>query len=73
MVFFSSGNSNVKDKPCFRQPCTALTLQNEEHLDQLICVNWRIMNGELGTELNISFSAFEMMVGMLEYRKVCTR
>ena len=51
----------------------AVAPQNEEQLDQLICVNWRIMNGELGTELNISFSAFEMMVGMLEYRKVCTR
>ena len=33
LVWFSSGNSNVKDKPCSEQPCT---LWNEEHLDQLI-------------------------------------
>ena len=31
------------------------------------------MTRELCTELNISFSALETMVAMLEYHKVCTR
>ena len=39
---FSSGDSNVKDKPYSAQPSTAVTLQNEQHLDQLIRMNWRI-------------------------------
>ena len=32
---FSSGNSGVKGKPCYKWPCTAVTPQNEEHLNQL--------------------------------------
>jgi len=40
-VCFSNGN--VKDKPCSGQPCTAVTPQNEECLDQLIHVNQQIM------------------------------
>ena len=31
-MHFRSGNSNVKDKLCFRQPCTVVTPQNEDHL-----------------------------------------
>jgi len=63
----------VKDKPRSRRPCTAVTPQNEEHLDQLIHVNRRIMTRELCTELNIGFSVLETMVAMLEYCKVCAR
>jgi len=39
---FSSGDSNVKDKPRSGWPCTAVTPRNEERLDQLIRVNRRI-------------------------------
>jgi len=46
---FSSGDSDVKDKPRSGRPCTAVTRQNEECLDQLIHMNWRIMTRELGT------------------------
>jgi len=70
---FSSGNSDVKDKPHSRWPCTAVTPQNEERLDQLVCVNRQIKTRELCTELNISCNALEAMVATLEYRKVCTR
>jgi hypothetical protein len=70
---FSSGDSDVKDKPCSGWPCTAATPQNEKRLDQLICANRRIMNRELCTELNISFNALEMMVATLEIREVCAR
>ena len=73
VVRFSSGDSDVKDKPCSGQPCTAVTPQNEERLDQLICANGRITNRELCTELNIGFNALETMVATLEYRIVCTR
>jgi hypothetical protein len=34
---FSSGDSDVKDKPRSGRPCTAFTPRNEERLDQLIC------------------------------------
>ena len=40
MVHFSSGDRDGKNKPCSRWPCTAITPQNEERLDQFICVNW---------------------------------
>ena len=41
VVYFNSGDSDVKGKPCSRQPCTDVTLQNEECLDQLFCLNWQ--------------------------------
>ena len=47
MACFSSGNSDVKDKPYSRQPCTAVTPRNEEHLNQLIRVNRQITTREL--------------------------
>jgi len=46
---FSSGDSDVKDKPCSGRPCTTVTPRNEERLDQLICVNRWITTRELGT------------------------
>ena len=73
VVCFSSGDSNVKDKPRSGWPCTAVTPRNEERLDQLICANWQITTRELCTELSISFSALETMVATLEYRKVCAK
>ena len=73
VVCFSSGNSNIKDKPHSRWPCIGVTPRNEEHLDQLIRANWRITTRELCMELNIGFNALETIVAMLEYRKVCTR
>jgi len=36
VVHFSSGNNDVKDKPCTGWPCTAVTPQSEENFDQLI-------------------------------------
>lgn len=33
---FQKGNSDIKDKPYSRWPCTDVTLQNEECLNQLI-------------------------------------
>ena len=53
MVRFGCGDSNVKDKPRSGQLCTAVTLQNEEHLYQLIHANQQIMTRELCAELNI--------------------
>jgi len=35
-MHFSSGDSNVKDKPRSGWPCTVVTLQNEEHHDQIM-------------------------------------
>ena len=57
----------MKDKLYSRQLCTAVTPQNEEHLNQVFHMNQRITGRELCTELNISFKALEMMVAMLEY------
>jgi transposase len=59
---FSSGDSDVKDKPRSGRPCTAVTPQNEERLDQLIRANRLITARELCTELNIGVSALETMV-----------
>ena len=68
---FSSGNSNMKDKPCFEQPCTVFTPWNEEHLECLIHMNQLIMTSKLCMELNISFNVLlEMLVATLEYCKV---
>ena len=46
---FSSGDSDVKDKPRSGRPCTAVTPRNEECLKQLICTNRRITTRELCT------------------------
>ena len=73
VAHFSSGDSDVKDKPHSGRPCTAVTPRNEECLDQLIYANLRIMTRELCTELNIGCNALEMMVATLEYHKVCAR
>jgi hypothetical protein len=64
---FSSGDSDVKDKPHFGLPCTAVIPRNEERLNQLIRSNRWITTRELCTELNIGFNALEMMVATLEY------
>ena len=37
---FQQWYSNLKDKPCSRQPCTTVTPENEECLSQMICTNW---------------------------------
>ena len=65
---FSSGDSDVKDKPRSGRPRTAVTPRNEERLDQLIGANWRITIRELCSEPNM-----ETMVATLEYREVCAR
>jgi len=70
---FSSGDSDVKDKPRSGQPCTAVTPRKEERLDQQIRANRWIATREPCTELNIGCNALETMVGMFEYRKVCAR
>jgi len=46
---FSSGDSDVKDKPRSGRPCTAVTPRNEERLDQFIRANRWITTRELGT------------------------
>jgi len=71
VVRFSSGDSDVKDKPRSGRPCTAVTPRNKERLDQLIRANRRITTREMCTELNIGCNALEAMVATLEYRKVC--
>ena len=73
VALFSSGDSDVKDKPRSGRTSTAVTPRNEERLDQLIRANRWITTRELCTELNIGFSALETMVATLEYRKVCAR
>ena len=68
-VYFSSGDINMKDKPHSRWPCIDFTPQNEEYLNQLISANQWMTTRELCMELNIGFSALEMMVTVLEYQK----
>ena len=67
VVHFSSGNSDVKDKPFSGWPCTAVTLQNEKCLNQFIHVNQQITTRELHMELNIVFNALEITMAVLEY------
>jgi hypothetical protein len=66
---FSSGDSDMKDRPRSGRPCTAVTPRNEERFDQLIRANRRITTSEMCTELNIGFSALETMVAALEIHK----
>jgi transposase len=73
VAHFSSGDSDVKDKPRSGRPCTTVIPRNKEHLDQLIRVNRRVTTRELRTELNIGCNVLEAMVATLEYRKVCAR
>ena len=56
VVHFGSSDSDMKDKPGFGWPRTAVTLQNKERLDLVICANqWFMTKEHMG--LNISFSA----------------
>ena len=43
VVRFRSGDSDTKDKPHSKWPCTVVTSENEECLDQLIHTNQLIM------------------------------
>ncbi len=56
MVHFSSGDSDMKDKPCSGQPCTAVTPEMKSVLinSSRQSVDYDL---ELCTELNIGFSA----------------
>ena len=47
VVCFSSGDSDVKDKPHSGWLCTVDIPQNEEHLDQLMHAIWQISTKEL--------------------------
>ena len=69
VVRFSSGGSDVQDKPRSGRSYTAVTTRNEERLDQLNRSNRRITIRELCAELNIGFNTLETMVATLEYRK----
>ena len=69
VVRFSSGGSDVQDKPRSGRSYTAVTTRNEERLDQLNRSNRRITIRELCAELNIGFNKLETMVATLEYRK----
>ena len=65
--------NNMKDKPCSRQPCTAIRPWNQVHLNQLIHMNQQTTMREPRTELNISFSVLETVTLVLEYHNICTR
>jgi hypothetical protein len=73
VVRFSSGDSDVRDRPCSERPCTAVGPRNVERLDQLIRANRRIMTRELCTELRVGFNALETKLATLEYREVSAR
>jgi len=75
VVRFSSGKSNMKDKPHSGWQCTAVTPPNEERLYQLIHVTQETTTvvWELRAGLNIIFNALETMVATLGYHIVCTR
>lgn len=68
VVHSSSGTNDVKDKTYSGWPWTAITPQNEESHNQLICTNLRITIRELCVEMNISFNTLENTG--LEYCKV---
>jgi hypothetical protein len=71
VVRFSSGDSDVRDRPRSRWPCTAVSSRNEELVDQLIrAIPW-IITRELCTDLNVRFIALETMLATLHYREVC--
>jgi hypothetical protein len=57
----------------FWLPCTAVSSQNEELLNQLVHANRRITSGELCTESIVGFIALDKMLAALGYRKVCAR
>jgi hypothetical protein len=59
---FSSGDSDVRDGPRSEPPCTAASSRNEKRFNQFIRAKGRIMTRELSTELNVGFSALEMML-----------
>ncbi|PNF23675.1 Mariner Mos1 transposase [Cryptotermes secundus] len=73
VVRFNSGESEVHNKPRPGHPCSAATPHNEQHLDQLIRTDQQITTRELCARLNIGCNALEMMLGKLDYGKVCSR
>ena len=62
VLHLSCFDNNMKDKPCSRWQCTAVTPRNEVRLNQLNHANRWIMTRKLYMELNIGFNALEMMV-----------
>jgi len=73
VVCFCSGNTDMEDKPCSSLQCAVSTPQNEECLNQLICMNQWAMTRELWTETNIGFRALESTAATLEYHEISAR
>ena len=72
MEHFSSGDMDVKDKPHPGRPCTSVTSQNEERINQLIHANQQITTRELRMELNNSLSVWQTIaVVTVENCSVC--
>ena len=71
MVRFSSGDIDMKDK-AYSSSHAQLSPRNEEHLDQLVQVNWHTTTRELCRELNVA-NALEMVVETLECCEVYIR
>ncbi|PNF17771.1 hypothetical protein B7P43_G06889, partial [Cryptotermes secundus] len=73
VVCFNSGESEVHDKPCPGRPCSATIPHDEQCLDQLIHTDRWITTRELCAWLNNGCNALDVMLGKLDYRKVCAR
>ena len=55
---------------CFKSgDRTAVTAQNEDHLEKVT----QIMTGQVGGEVDTGFNELETVVEMLEYCKFCGR
>lgn len=72
-MLFSSGNNDVKDKTHSRWPYTAVTTQNEEHVDYLTYMSKQIRTTKPRMELNISTNAHECNRLGTGARKLCGR
>jgi hypothetical protein len=70
VVRFSSGDSDVRDRPRSGRHCTAVGPRYVERLDQLTRANRRITTRELSTEMRVGFNGLETMLATLEYLKV---
>jgi len=73
VAHFRSGNGGIKDNLHSERLCAAVTLWNDDCLDQLTLMNWWITTRDLHTKLNISFNALQTMVARFDYHKVFSR
>jgi transposase len=73
MKHFKDGNTDFADQPRCGPPNTAATECNKQRVYELIRQDPRITVREIAAQLGVGHHEVQEMIGLLGYRKFCSR